>query len=1113
MRHFYLFILTIILCGCADSAGLDIETFGSIKGIVMDKITEKPLSGVAVSISPLGKSMTTDKNGEFEFVDLDPKKYTVSVSKNQYNSDVKSITVEPGVTAQADFSIMTGNGAIELSKHTLDFGEENNSLVFDITNIGKSELFYNIASSYDWLKIEPDAGSINSTRIQSITASIDRTKIDEDKNVTLGISSNAGSDEIEIKVDFDENAPVMEISKSELDFGETETELFFEIVNSGKSTLTYEIHEEKSWLTTSTNSLNIEAGKSMVVTAMIDRDIVTHDEQTSILITSNGGSVEIDVKVKYLKKEAVLTLSETTLDFGAEESTLYLQVKNEGNDDLEFEVSENKEWLTISTETYTLAPEEYTILTATADREKLTKDENFDVVITSNGGNKSIYTTIKYIKQYATADMTLKSLDFGEKENTIFFQIKNNGNIDLEYEFFEDKDWFAIEADSYIVSSGGSVRITATVDRDVLKSDDKFNLVIKSNAGDVNLPVAATYVVQQAILDVTYDTLDFGESKSTLYLKIKNTGNIDLMYEIIENKSWIDITANSYIIAAGATEVVTAKIDRSKITSDQNVDVTISSNGGDVILPITIINHAAMALSVKSLNFGTENNILYFDVSNSGNAALTYNIYETFEWLDMSYVSNTVEPDESTRVTATVDRSLLTGDADTNITISSNGGDISLPVLVNNHAELTLSTTSLNFGETSTMQSIKVQNSGSADLTFNIIENYDWLELHFDKTTVAPGGYATVTATIDRSLLDRDKSISLTCASNGGEKTINLSVISHAELSLSTTSFDFGETSTLQSIKVQNSGSVDLTFNIIENYDWLELNFDKTTVAPGGYATVTAYIDRSIIDSDQSISLNLTSNAGNKDIKLSVISHAEMVLSSSEIDFGDSKSEIIFQITNTGNVNLSYELAESATWLSLFVDTYTIAPNATVNVTATADRESFPPMFLDEAIISISSNAGNKKLSAKIGTYTITSLDDEMPVVITGARMVGDDYEIQLNIINNVSRYYSCSYCLRFGTYGVYELATYAIDNLNNTYWLPENGYDDRQLTLRINNIYTDYSYEQTADFEKGATFPIVVTVKDVNVDATSLKKLQIGCFSGMSDRKCIVIENLPIIR
>jgi len=100
------------------------ELFGSINGIVTISGTTDALQGVTIVLTPTGKTLTTGSDGKFEYKDLEAKEYTLSATKDGYQSNTKTVTVSIGEDTKADIiltadiltpTISTANPVILLS--------------------------------------------------------------------------------------------------------------------------------------------------------------------------------------------------------------------------------------------------------------------------------------------------------------------------------------------------------------------------------------------------------------------------------------------------------------------------------------------------------------------------------------------------------------------------------------------------------------------------------------------------------------------------------------------------------------------------------------------------------------------------------------------------------------------------------------------------------------------------------------------------------------------------------------------------------------------------------------------------------------------------------------
>lgn len=74
----------------------DYEVYATLRGTVTDYATGAPLANASVVLSPSGLTQQTGEDGSFLFEELDAEQYTVTVQKNGYQANRKTITAVSG---------------------------------------------------------------------------------------------------------------------------------------------------------------------------------------------------------------------------------------------------------------------------------------------------------------------------------------------------------------------------------------------------------------------------------------------------------------------------------------------------------------------------------------------------------------------------------------------------------------------------------------------------------------------------------------------------------------------------------------------------------------------------------------------------------------------------------------------------------------------------------------------------------------------------------------------------------------------------------------------------------------------------------------------------------
>lgn len=85
------------------------DVFSTIYGVVSETGTGEPIESATVQLTPGGDTKLTGSDGYFEFNDITSQQYTVTVQKNGYSSNRKSITAVAGEKNQVNITLTKSN--------------------------------------------------------------------------------------------------------------------------------------------------------------------------------------------------------------------------------------------------------------------------------------------------------------------------------------------------------------------------------------------------------------------------------------------------------------------------------------------------------------------------------------------------------------------------------------------------------------------------------------------------------------------------------------------------------------------------------------------------------------------------------------------------------------------------------------------------------------------------------------------------------------------------------------------------------------------------------------------------------------------------------------------
>ena len=388
---FFCCLALALLVACTEE---QVETTGSIYGIVNDATNGEPVPMAHVSLNPGGKATNTGSDGRYEFLNMEPGQYTIQISKSGYVTNTKQITVVAGQQALGDMLLTSEQqeADIRIDPTSLNFGTTQDELVVTLTNQGNAATDWALELGENpWLSASLLSGNIAAGKTQSIIFSVDRDKLSETKNVKISLSAFGNSYTISVSC-----APVnakseMSVTPTELDFGAGETEKAITIKNTGNAILNWNVSGiTEACLSVSAEEGSVEADGSKVIKVMLDRSKLTSDLNTSFIISD--GIKEQTITVKSSKAVAEMVISPSALDFGEESTEKTFTISNTGTAELVWNITvPDGKGVNVSETSGVTAPQSSKQITVTLDRAMMTEDLHTSLEI-SDGSRKETVT-------------------------------------------------------------------------------------------------------------------------------------------------------------------------------------------------------------------------------------------------------------------------------------------------------------------------------------------------------------------------------------------------------------------------------------------------------------------------------------------------------------------------------------------------------------------------------------------------------------------------------------------------------------------------------------------------------------------------------------------------
>ena len=186
-------------------------------------------------------------------------------------------------------------------------------------------------------------------------------------------------------------------------------------------------------------------------------------------------------------------------------------------------------------------------------------------------------------------------------------------------------------------------------------------------------------------LSVSPTYLDFGTSTTSLPLTVQNGTQVGtLTWAAGVDQNWMSVSPTSGSVTDGLQQI-TVTVDRTDLEPGNNYGtLSITSNGGNQSIGVVMVVHNPNApqLSVdrQHLDFDSTTSLLEVTISNTGTGTLTWSLTDDQTWITVNPTSGSINT-TPVRISVMVDRAGMDpGDYNGGISISSNGGNVTITV-------------------------------------------------------------------------------------------------------------------------------------------------------------------------------------------------------------------------------------------------------------------------------------------------------------------------------------------------------------------------------------------------------------------------------------------------
>lgn len=471
------------------------KTTGNVMGTISDYANANaPIASATVTLSSMGQSKTTGSDGRYEFTDLTPGTYTITVSANEYEGSQKDVTIEAGKNVTCDFQLQKGAANVEVTPQNLTFASDVEQLSFTIKNGTSNTQQYTVSNIPEFVTVSSSTGMISSKGSEAITVTVlNRKQIKEKKNAQIKVTVGDNAFVVNISVEpYQEESVSIDISPSLLNFDKTTSLLSFIITSKNNRSLDYTITSDLSVLNISpSNGTLKEKGKNTITVSIPDRQKIDDDRVGKLIIDIEGNTFAVPVNVA--KYETNISVSPDNLLFDSNTDKLTFSISNGESSAIDYTISNNREdILNISPVSGSVNGKgKVNISVLVKDRKGITSDQHGQISV--NIGGKTFYVYVSVSKFNVSASINPQSLTFDKNTEKLTFTITNNNNVAWDYSVSSNLNVLGLSPSSGTISAKGSATVTVNVNNRNSITEEKNGVLTVylngTNYGQVSVKV------------------------------------------------------------------------------------------------------------------------------------------------------------------------------------------------------------------------------------------------------------------------------------------------------------------------------------------------------------------------------------------------------------------------------------------------------------------------------------------------------------------------------------------------------------------------------------------------------------------------------------------------
>ena len=223
---------------------------------------------------------------------------------------------------------------------------------------------------------------------------------------------------------------------------------------------------------------------------------------------------DTNVDFQLIPSTGDLVLSQNSIDFGNDATTLTFDISNKGTAPLTWQLSEDASWLTCNPTSGTTQSGEKSSVVVNVDRKGLERGNYSQTIAVSSSGGSSIINISMSVRRLMIS-LSPEELDFGSTTTSMELNITNNGTGNISYTLNPSNSWIKLSRNTGTFTQ--TENITVSVDRTSLSEgdhsgnltltigDEKLSIPVRMNIPSKEKPTVALQIVDK----ITYNSVTF----------------------------------------------------------------------------------------------------------------------------------------------------------------------------------------------------------------------------------------------------------------------------------------------------------------------------------------------------------------------------------------------------------------------------------------------------------------------------------------------------------------------------------------------------------------------------------------------------------------------------